>query len=358
MKLADKVRIKFENFWVALESQSFRFLDWLFPKFFNSKERIKNIFPLGYSYPEELFLTSNPKKTQVWAEVIPGFRETYRFNQEQDYYQMYQSARFGFTWKKGGWDCLRHYEIISNGAIPVFKDIDLCPESTLVNLPKDLFKRVNNELIPWKSTSDYEELFRTLLTQIQEYCLENATCVATGRKFLKILSLPLNSNLLLLTCNPRINYSREFTFIGLNRALKEKGGVCISYPELSACYRDFSEDESLRLYGKGFGYTRRLDRSHPNEFKKWSDEEIRKSILEKQWDYVLFGKVGFDETALGSIPGLPFWKEVVSTYSQKEIGFLYGGDSMQDLSDKGSRHTRHLLKHAKFGSCFVRELTT
>lgn len=358
MNLVDKVRIKLENFWASLESKSFRVLDRLFPQFFNTKERKKNIHPLGYSYPKELFLTSNPSKTQVWAEVIPGFRETYRFGQELEYYQMYQSARFGFTWKKGGWDCLRHYEIIANGAIPVFRDIDQCPESSLANLPKDLFKRVNGELIPWRNTVESEELYQVLLRQIREYCLENATCEATGRKFLEILGLPSTSSVLLLTCDPGINYSREFTFIGLNRVLKERGGVCISYPEISASYRDFSEDESLGLYGKGFGYTRRLDRSHPKEFQKWSDEEIQKSVLEKQWDYILFGKVGYDETNLGSIPGLPFWKEVVSTYSREQIGFLYGGDHMQDLNEKGSRHTRHLLKHAKFGSCFVRELTT
>ncbi|MBN7799916.1 hypothetical protein J0A67_03540 [Algoriphagus aestuariicola] len=301
-------------------------------------------------------MKENPTKAQIWAEVIPGFKETYRFGSELEYYQMYQAAKFGFTWKKGGWDCLRHYEIIANGAIPVFRDIDHCPESSLTNLPKNLFKRVNSELIPWRNMEESEKLYQTLLGQIREYCLENTTSEATATKILKILDLSSSCSVLLLTCDLRVNYSREFTFIGLNRVLKENGGVCVSYPELSPAYRDFPEDESLKLYGKGFGYTRRLERSHPSEFRKWTDEQIRKSIIEKEWDYVLFGKVGYDEFAQGRIPSLPFWDEVNSVYTRDQIGFLYGGDSMQDLSDKGSRHTRHLLKHAKFGSCFVREL--
>ena len=38
-----------------------------------------------------------------------------------------QTSRFGITTKKGGWDCLRHYEIAANGAVPCFKNLDLKP---------------------------------------------------------------------------------------------------------------------------------------------------------------------------------------------------------------------------------------
>jgi hypothetical protein len=356
MSFIEKVIIKLNNLWIILERVWFYALFRLSPNFFNNEKVLNDIHPFGYSYPEEYFIMTNPHKTQVWAEVIPGFKETYRFGQELEYNQMYQSSKFAFTWKKGGWDCLRHYEIIANGAVPVFRDIDFCPDSSLINLPKDLFKLVNKELIPWKSTIDSEQLYQTLLTQIREYTFKNATCEAMARKFLEIVKLPTSSRILLLTCDPKINYSREFTFIGLNRVLKINGGVCISYPEIRACYRDFPEKDSLKLYGKGFGYSRKLDRSHPLEFKKIVEKDIRKSILGNQWDYILFGKVGLDETSLGSLPNLPFWEEVNSNYPKEKIGFLYGGDQLQDLTDIGSRYTRHLFKHANYGSCFVREL--
>ena len=38
--------------------------------------------------------------------------------------------------KKGGWDCLRHYEIMMNGCIPIFEGLIDCPQLTLTTLPK------------------------------------------------------------------------------------------------------------------------------------------------------------------------------------------------------------------------------
>lgn len=357
MNFSDKVKARFATYKDAVRTRIYRWVNKLYPPFFDIKERKKRIYAFGYSYPSELFVDQTPSKDKVWAEVIPGFRETYRFDSERDYYEMYQSARFAFTWKKGGWDCLRHYEIIANGCIPVFRDIDSCPDAFLDNLPKTLFQQVNKELIPWKATPEYEQLYRTISTQILEFSKKHASSEAMGRKFLEAMGLIPNSKILLLTCDSRPNYSREFTFIGLNRVLKESGGVCVSYPELKPIYEDYPEEDALKLYGRGFGYTRRLKRSHPEEIREWTEEEVRTSILDKKWTFILFGKIGVDEPSLGSLPDLPFWKEISECYPQSKIGFLYGGDHVQDLRDTGSIHTRHLLHHARFGNCFVRELS-
>ena len=40
--------------------------------------------------------------------------------------------------QKSGWDCLRHYEIIANGCVPIFMNISNCPDLTLFNFPKHL----------------------------------------------------------------------------------------------------------------------------------------------------------------------------------------------------------------------------
>ena len=44
-----------------------------------------------------------------------------------------------------GWDSLRHYEILMNGCIPLFLNIDKCPERVLTNLPKKLLFDVFNQ---------------------------------------------------------------------------------------------------------------------------------------------------------------------------------------------------------------------
>lgn len=356
MNFFDKVQAKSATYRAAILTRYFRVLNRIYPAYFSVSERKRQIHPFGYSFPSELFVDSIPLKDKVWAEVIPGFRETYRFETEQSYFEMYQSARFAFTWKKGGWDCLRHLEIIANGCVPVFRDIDSCPDVTLDNLPKKLLKQVNRDLIPWKDTQEQNERYQELASQILEYSRNHASTEAMGKRFLEIAKLPPHAKILLLTCDPRPNYAREFTFIGLNRVLKESGGICISYPELKFSYEDFPKEDASKLYGRGFGYTRRLQRTHPEELFDWSDEEIRTSLTEKKWDFILFGKIGVDEPSPGSLPDLPFWKEVRQNYYQNQIGFLYGGDHIQDLNDIGSTHTRHLCHHSRFGICFVREL--
>jgi tRNA-dihydrouridine synthase len=55
---------------------------------------------------------------------------------------MYQNSVFALTYRKGGWDCFRHYEILMNGCIPLHLEINKCPDKTLEKIPKDLLKKI------------------------------------------------------------------------------------------------------------------------------------------------------------------------------------------------------------------------
>jgi len=77
--------------------------------------------------------------------LIPGRISTYVYENEADYYDMYKKSLFGLTYKKAGWDCLRHYEILMNGCIPIFLDLDRCPKFTLTSLPKETIGFLNNK---------------------------------------------------------------------------------------------------------------------------------------------------------------------------------------------------------------------
>ena len=50
----------------------------------------------------------------------------------------YATAWKGWTWAKGGVDCNRHLEIVSNGAIPIFRNIRAVSPTTLFAYPKHL----------------------------------------------------------------------------------------------------------------------------------------------------------------------------------------------------------------------------
>ncbi len=112
----------------------------------------ETVKPISFAFPEEKIPDLNFIKMRSYdiaplipvnQSIDPSYMSTYCYDDEERYYNMYQDSKFALTSKKGGWDTLRHYEIIANGAIPIFVDIDNCPEHTLWNFPKNLCKEVN-----------------------------------------------------------------------------------------------------------------------------------------------------------------------------------------------------------------------
>lgn len=110
-----------------------------------TRYNIKNnsSLPIQLCIPREKITHIQFKKTYLISKLIPGIPSTYIFDTEEDYYSNYQKSFFGFTFKKFGWDSLRHYEILANNCIPYFPDIDECPEFELFLFPKDIIKRTN-----------------------------------------------------------------------------------------------------------------------------------------------------------------------------------------------------------------------
>jgi len=103
-----------------------------------------NLFPIGFCFPEEKIFNKSYQKDFDFAYIIPGQLDTYIYENEEEYYKGYRQSYFGLTKKKGGWDCLRHYEIMANNCLPYFIDIDSCPEKTLFFFPKDICKEINS----------------------------------------------------------------------------------------------------------------------------------------------------------------------------------------------------------------------
>ena len=99
----------------------------------------RHAFPIQYSIPEEKILDDVPKsKNNIVAPLVPGDKKTYIYKDEKSYYAQYQNSYFGLTMKKGGWDCLRHYEIIANGCLPLFKNFNDLPKLTMFKWPRTL----------------------------------------------------------------------------------------------------------------------------------------------------------------------------------------------------------------------------
>jgi hypothetical protein len=95
----------------------------------------ENVMPIGFSFPKSKIVNRDLViKTKDKSVIIPG--KVYTYNDEQEYYNEYRSSRYAITTRKGGWDCLRHYEILANYCMPLFYDIDACPKLTMTFFPK------------------------------------------------------------------------------------------------------------------------------------------------------------------------------------------------------------------------------
>ena len=140
--------IKYNNKVVFIDGEDDNIIDDRYTKsglYFKREllENKHNVLPISFAIPKEKILKNiNENPTNLLAPLVPGRLKTYIYEDEKTYYEMYSKSIFAITNKKLGWDCLRHYEILMNGCIPLFFNIDDCPKLILKTLPKERLSEI------------------------------------------------------------------------------------------------------------------------------------------------------------------------------------------------------------------------
>jgi hypothetical protein len=317
----------------------------------------KNIYPFSFYIPDECIVDVIPPKTRLLASIIPGDLKTYIFQgKEKEYNDMYKKSRFAITKKKGGWDCLRHYEILMNGCIPLFENLDKCPKYTLTTYPKHLNDEAYNLYNSWIENEEYIEKYNDLCIKFIKYTKEYCSISAQISYFFKSINNNEIKNILMLTCHNGINYNREPLWIGIKKYCKQINGIAVEYEKNPYIYQDTTQDQI-------FTYTKRI----PSEdYIDMTKEEIIDKINLNFWDLIIYGKVGPDEFC-----DFPFFDIVKNKYNKNQIAFIFGGDEIFDLTQDNKNNYQinmhgyniyyqqyiNYLNYCKhFGICFVREL--
>ena len=285
------------------------------------------LHPIGFSIAEEKIVKSIPLKTKLLSNLIPGNLSTYIYNDESSYYNEYQQSMFAITTKKGGWDCLRHYEILANGCIPYFVNIEHCPPNTMTMLPKQLLieGKLLYDSLKHKSindlTPDDKNTYNSLLTKL----LEHTRLHLTTRQMAKYILDKCNKNptrILFLSGDTNPDYLRCLTLHGFKELF---GTNCYDYPKVPHIYK--SNIDYASLYGKGITYTNLLD----------SNLHIDNPDITNKYDIVIYGSYH---------RGMPYYDILSKIYKPDEIILLCG----EDL-----HHCNHSLIN-KGHTMFVREL--
>ena len=326
-----------------------------------------SIFPLSFCIPDECVVAAIPPKTCLLASLIPGDSSTYTFDRtkEKEYNEMYRSSRFAITKMKGGWDCLRHYEILMNGCIPLFENLHECPTNTLTTYPKWLNEEAQELYKTWSETEENIAKYTKLCSQFLEHTTTHCTTSSTANYFLsKIPNGDKVKHILLITCHHGVNYNRETLWIGLKRYIQSIHGTAVEYEKMPFLYDDFDNDSPNRYYGSNcFTFPKRLEKDADYSM---TEEEILSKIRNNFWDLIIYGKIGPDEFC-----NFPYWETVTQHYNKNKLAFVFGGDEIFDLTVKEDNayhinmfgrnipykpYCDYLQYYSQFGTCFVREL--
>jgi len=165
------------------DSQEIKRMDLLTKGFYFKRENIGVGYPIWFAMPKEKF-NFNHKKIKLFSNNIPAHnRKNYLHFTEESYYNDYGQSLFAITCKKGGWDCMRHYEIMSQGTLPYFIDVDHSPPQTmplinrnfckevktLIDIKYNLWENIDLQILSEiKDIRKYEYLRDLMVSQAQE----------------------------------------------------------------------------------------------------------------------------------------------------------------------------------------------
>jgi hypothetical protein len=272
------------------------------------------LYPINFSIPSEKICKDYVEKTKILSDLIPGDLTTYIYNTEEEYYEEYKKSYFAITKKKSGWDCMRHYEILANGCIPVFIDIEKCPKKTMTMLPKELLiegKHLYNNL---KNKTVFKEEEKNEYNNLRMKLVEHTKKYLTTDKIASYILKEINkenvSNILYLSGDINPDYLRCLTLHGFKLLF---GSNCHDYPIVPHIYKS-TKINYTKLYGKGITYTNLLEQTLHNDNL---DESIIEDIKNKKYDLIIYGSYH---------RGLPYYNVISTIYNPNEVILICGED--------------------------------
>jgi hypothetical protein len=271
------------------------------------------IYPIGFAIPASKIVDSVPPKTQKISSLIPGVLSTYVYESEESYREEYKKSVFAITCKKAGWDCMRHYEILACGALPLFLELAKIPAKDMVAFPKQLVREAQEALIPFLNTDsigDLQEKANPYIQKLLQYTREHLTTQALAT-YVKTVVNPNAKNILFLSNEFEVDYMRCELLHGLKELF---GSACVDWPRVDHLYKDYPKGLVPKLYGKGMHISRLLDSSYDCDT---SEQQVLEGIREQTFDMIIYGSVH---------RGCPFLDLVMETYPKDKVAFICGED--------------------------------
>ena len=89
---------------------------------------------------------------------------------------------------------MRHYEMLGNGCIPYFLNIEKCPAHTMAHFPKSLCEEINSNVEHLKN----DDLYNKFIDKFESHFLTYNTTEALAKYFINKIKTPWNDSTLLI----------------------------------------------------------------------------------------------------------------------------------------------------------------
>ena len=315
------------------------------------------VYPISFSIAEELVVATCPPKSRTFGTVVPGVGETYVFsemhadlNQSRDnenrYHEDMSRSLFAITFKKGGWDCLRHLEILAAGSFPLFTDIEKANPHMISSYPRTLLGLLlrypslqidtlmtlstvkNRPLSAWNMSLDTDSFVPDTYVAISTILLFYTRSVLTTRSMAEYLLTTIGRHPSHLASVLYLNsggfQSGDYLCDTLLHGLKSLLGhsAVVDYPKRFPVSRNHQSfwlkdqlSEKTKLYGRGFTFGHRL-----YEIMGSVDREnIARRIESMSFDLIIIGD--------GHRGAPSLLQTICSVYRSDDIVLVYGEDS-------------------------------
>jgi hypothetical protein len=147
---------------------------------------------IQFAIPREKIIHDNNirivDKIRLMSQLDPRDRSTYIYTDEPWYYRQYTESYFGYTMKKGGWDCMRHYEILAAGAIPYFAGLENCPPTTMEHMPKELLIEARKIYDVWSKFPEAQwdlGIWQDMYNRLRKVLYEKLTTEALAKRIIE-----------------------------------------------------------------------------------------------------------------------------------------------------------------------------
>jgi hypothetical protein len=271
-----------------------------------------------FGIPEQEVVNCVPEKGFDFSHIVPGQLETYIFGKDEyEYKRNYRESYYGYTKRKAGWDCMRHYEILASGSMPYFTDLDSAPQTVMSLLPKSLIRKAMVVHGVKKAHIDHAvfdyDAYYSVACQALEYTRKFLTTKAIARYVLETMGKPHAQRVLILSNKHEPDYMRDMLVHGMRDLL---GGGAIDIPAFDFMYEYHAgvpplELKKGELYGQGFSYAHKLPRIEVDR------DNIPARIAAREFDAIIYGCTDGD---------LPHLQDALSHYDASSIAIVNGED--------------------------------